>query len=62
MNCCKTCKNFIQGDGHQGVCSKKPYVSTRRGAIQTIQGEPRKLVVYWAKKACKLYEQAENNP
>lgn len=56
MNTCKDCRFFIQGEGHSGTCKKKPYVSTRQGKVQMINGKPRKLMLYWAKTACKMFE------
>ena len=56
MNTCKECKYFVQGEGKSGVCEKKPYVSTRQGKVQMINGKPRKLMIYWAKTDCKMFE------
>lgn len=53
---CKNCEHFIQGKGHSGTCKKRPYVSTRRGGVQMINGKPRVLVVSWSHTACKLFE------
>lgn len=52
---CKSCKYFVQGKGHSGTCKKRPYVSTRSGGVQTINGKPRILVVNWSHKACKMF-------
>ena len=56
---CKNCKYFIQGEGHYGTCQKKPFVYTRQGGIQIINGKPRVLVVAWSHKACKMFEGGE---
>lgn len=56
MNTCKECRYFIQGEGKSGICEKKPYVSTRQGMVEMINGKPRKLIIYWAKTACKMFE------
>ena len=53
---CKECKFFVQGKGKSGTCEKRPYVSTRQGGVQMINGKPRILNVNWAKTACKLFE------
>ena len=52
---CRSCKYFIQGKGHSGTCEKRPYVNTRSGGIQMINGKPRVLIVNWSHKACKDY-------
>jgi hypothetical protein len=52
---CKSCKYFVQSKGHSGTCKKRPFVSTRSGGVQMINGKPRVLVVYWSHKACKDY-------
>lgn len=54
---CKSCRHFIQGDGHRGTCRKKPYVTSRQGGVAKINGKPRQLVVHWSHKACKMFEQ-----
>ena len=56
MVTCKDCRYFIQGEGKSGTCEKRPFVSDRRGGIQKINGEPRKLVLYWAHTICKMFE------
>lgn len=56
MNTCKDCKFFVQGNGKSGTCEKRPYVSTRQGTVQMINGKPRKLMIHWAKTACKMFE------
>ncbi len=53
---CKKCRYFVQGKGHSGTCKKRPYVSTRNGGIQTINGKPRVLFVSWSHTACKLFD------
>ena len=53
---CKECEFFIQGQGRSGTCKKRPYIGNRRGGIQLINGKPRPLVLYWAKKACKMFK------
>ena len=53
---CKNCEYFIQGKGHSGTCKKRPYVSTRSGGVQMINGKPRVLVVSWSHKGCKMFE------
>lgn len=53
---CKNCEHFIQGKGHSGTCKKRPYVSTRSGGVQMINGKPRVLVVSWSHTACKMFE------
>ena len=60
MNTCKDCRYFIQGDKKGGTCEKRPYVSTRQGGVQTINGKPRKLYIYCSKTACKLFEKYDN--
>ena len=52
---CKNCEHFIQGKGHSGTCKKRPYVSTRNGGVQKINGKPRVLVVSWSHTACKMF-------
>ena len=56
MLTCKDCRFFIQREGRSGACEKKPYVSTRQGGVQMINGQPRPLVLYWSKPACKMFE------
>ena len=56
MNTCKDCRYFVQGEGKSGTCEKRPYVSTRQGKVQMIKGKPRKLIINWAKTACKMFE------
>ena len=56
---CKECKFFVQGIGHSGACKERPYVSARRGGMKMVNGKPRRLVVYWSKKACKKFERTE---
>ena len=56
MKNCKDCNFFIQGIGKSGTCKKRPYVSTRQGGVQIVNGKPRKLIVYQAKPACKMFE------
>ena len=53
---CKECKFFIQVKGKSGTCKKRPYVSTRQGGVQMINGKPRKLYIYCSKMACKMFE------
>lgn len=60
MNTCKDCRYFIQGDKKGGTCEKRPYVSTRQGGVQTINGNPRKLYIYGSKTACKMFEKYDN--
>ena len=55
MATCKECSYFIQGNRKSGTCKKRPYVSTKRGGVQMIKGEPRKLVVSWSHAACKMF-------
>lgn len=52
---CKDCKFFVQGERRSGTCEKSPYVTTRDGRPQTIQGKPRKKYVSWGTNACKQY-------
>lgn len=52
---CKKCRYFVQGEGKSGTCKKRPYVSTRQGTVQMVNGKPRILYVYWAKTACQLF-------
>lgn len=54
---CKSCRHFIQGDGHCGTCRKRPYVRDKYGKVMKIKGEPRRLVVYWSRKACKDFDE-----
>ncbi len=56
MSVCKECRFFVQGNGHSGICEKRPYVSTRSGGVQMINGKPRVLIVNWARKACKMFD------
>lgn len=56
MSTCKDCKFFIQEEGHCGRCKKYPYVRTRRGLVETINGKPRTLYVRWSRTACKSFE------
>ena len=61
---CKECRYFVQGEGKSGTCKKRPYVSTRQGGVQMINGKPRILFVYHGKTACKMFEKGggkENN-
>lgn len=53
---CKSCRYFIQGEGHSGTCQKRPHVASKRGGAQKINGKPRVLVVSWSHNACKKYE------
>ena len=56
MPTCKECRFFIQGEGKSGTCEKKPYISTKQGMVQMINGKPRKLILYWSKPACKMFD------
>lgn len=56
MNTCRDCRFFIQGKRKSGTCKKRPYVSTRQGKVQIINGKTRPLVLYWSKTACKMFE------
>lgn len=53
---CKQCRYFVQGEGHSGTCQKRPYVTTRQGRVQMINGKPRVLFVRWSHTACKMFE------
>ena len=53
---CKQCRYFVQGEGHSGTCQKRPYVTTRQGRVQIINGKPRVLVLSWSHTACKMFE------
>ena len=53
---CKECQCFVQGKGHSGTCTKRPYVTTRQGNVQVINGKPRVLIVGWSHTACKMFQ------
>ena len=54
---CGTCKYFFKVEGRSGMCMKRPYVSTRRGGVQMINGKPRPLILYRSHKACSMFKQ-----
>lgn len=56
MNTCKDCRYFIQGERKSGTCEKSPFRRTKRGTVQKINGKPRKFVIYWSHRACKMFE------
>lgn len=60
MSTCKDCKYFIQEERHRGRCEKHPYVRTRKGMVEMLGDEPRKLYVYWGRNACKTFEMKDD--